>query len=283
MFQSAVWRGSGYTGTSDNLVLSLEMSVFKRRLAQYVQLGDDVWTIFDELDRRDEVFEAGDDLITSGDAAREVFVLQSGWAIRYRLLEDGRRQIVNFMLPGDVFDLQALADLKADHTVTAISKCHAAVIPSRPFIAMLKESGRLASAFWWSAVQEESILREQIVRIGRRSARERIGHLLLELHRRYVGATGQADDRLTIPVTRSDIADALGLTPVHVSRTMSAMRRSGLIAEERGAIILEDRERLARLSYFDTDYLHLKKLNLLSRKAADGDVGSLGLDADQLS
>ena len=238
------------------------MKVFRKRLSQYVDMAEEAWDPFNQLDQRTEDFSAGEDLIVAGQAADEVYILQSGWALRYRLLEDGRRQIVNFMLPGDVFDLQALADLKADHTVTATTDCEAIVIPSRPFGSMLRESARIASAFWWSAVQEESILREQIVRIGRRSARERIGHLLLELHRRYVNATGVETDRLTMPVTRADIADALGLTPVHVSRTMSAMRRSGLIAEERGSIILENRDRLARLSHFDVDYLHLKKLNL---------------------
>ncbi len=254
--------------------------MFKRRLAQYVQLENDAWTVFDTLERQDTVYEAGKDLIRAGEPAQQVFILQSGWALRYRLLEDGRRQIVNFMLPGDVFDLQALADLTADHSVTAVTECHVSAIPSEPFIDMLKHSGHLASAFWWSAVQEESILREQIVRIGRRSARERIGHLLLELHRRYVGATGEDIDRLTMPLTRADIADALGLTPVHVSRTMSAMRRSGLITEEKGAITLEDRERLARLSLFDMDYLHLKKLNLLNPKAANPIYTGRGVDAD---
>lgn len=254
------------------------MTVFKRRLSQYVQLGNEAWSIFDELDRQDQAFEAGEDLVSAGDTANEVFILQEGWALRYRLLEDGRRQIVNFMLPGDVFDLQALADLQADHSVTAVTDCRVAVIPAAPFIEMLKDSGRLASAFWWSAVQEESILREQIVRIGRRSARERIGHLLLELHRRYVGATGEDVDRLTMPLTRADIADALGLTPVHVSRTMSAMRRSGLITEERGTITLEDRDRLARLSLFDVDYLHLKKLNLLSRDVVRNQTDRRELD-----
>ena len=244
------------------------MSVFKRRLAQYAQLGEDAWSLFYELDQQEEVYRAGEDLIQAGEETNRVFILQSGWAIRYRLLEDGRRQIVNFMLPGDVFDLQALADLEADHSVTAITDCHVAVIASRPFIEMLQQSARLASAFWWSAVQEESILREQIVRIGRRSARERIGHMLLELHRRYVGATGEDVDQLTMPLTRADIADALGLTPVHVSRTMSAMRRSGLIAEDRGGeVTLLDRERLMRLSFFDIDYLHLKKINLLNPEA----------------
>lgn len=247
------------------------MGVFKRRLGQYVTISDEAWTEFDALERQEQHFLPGDDLVHAGDEIRNVFIIQEGWAIRYRLLEDGRRQIVNFMLPGDVFDLQSLADLKADHSVTAITHCRVSVIPSALFVSMLKQSARLASAFWWSAVQEESILREQIVRIGRRSARERIGHLLLELHRRFVGATGEEADRLTVPLTRTDIADALGLTPVHVSRTMSAMRRAGLIAEHRGGeITILDRERLAKLSLFDTDYLHLKKLDLVPLTDARG-------------
>ncbi|GGB62262.1 Crp/Fnr family transcriptional regulator [Henriciella pelagia] len=257
------------------------MQVFRNKLSQYVRLADDAWLPIKELDQRTETFEAGEDLIVAGQDANEIFILQTGWALRYRLLEDGRRQIVNFMLPGDVFDLQSLADLQADHTVTAITDCDVTVIPARPFVRMLRDSTRIAAAFWWAAVQEESILREQIVRIGRRSARERIGHMLLELHRRYAGATGEETDELVMPVTRADIADALGLTPVHVSRTMSAMRRSGLIAEERGSIKLLDRARLARLSHFDTDYLHLKKLNLLTHGLSSNHTApATALDAD---
>lgn len=255
------------------------MSVFKKRLGQYVSLGEDDWLPFDKLDHHEQVYLAGDDIVQAGDEIRQVFIVMEGWAIRYRLLEDGRRQIVNFMLPGDVFDLQSLADLKADHSLTAITECKVLVISSSVFVNMLQTSASLASAFWWSAVQEESILREQIVRIGRRSARERIGHLLLELHRRFVGATGMEVERLTVPLTRADIADALGLTPVHVSRTMSAMRRADLITEGRGGeITIVDRAKLARLSHFDTDYLHLKKLHITSgRPVRDAGEAQRGL------
>lgn len=254
------------------------MSVFKKRLGQYVTLDNEEWAPFDALDQQEQVYLAGDDIVRAGDEIRHVFIVMEGWAIRYRLLEDGRRQIVNFMLPGDVFDLQSLADLKADHSLTAITECQMLVIESNIFVDMLQRSASLASAFWWSAVQEESILREQIVRIGRRSARERIGHLLLELQRRFVGATGMDVERLTVPLTRADIADALGLTPVHVSRTMSAMRRADLITEGRGGeITIVDRNKLARLSHFDTDYLHLKKLHISSgrrvREAGEAQQG----------
>ena len=251
------------------------MSVFKKRLGQYVTLDNEEWAPFDALDQQEQVYLAGDDIVRAGDEIRHVFIVMEGWAIRYRLLEDGRRQIVNFMLPGDVFDLQSLADLKADHSLTAITECQMLVIESNVFVDMLQRSASLASAFWWSAVQEESILREQIVRIGRRSARERIGHLLLELQRRFVGATGMDVERLTVPLTRADIADALGLTPVHVSRTMSAMRRADLITEGRGGeITIVDRTKLARLSHFDTDYLHLKRLHISSgrRRSESGEA-----------
>ena len=247
------------------------MKMFWRRLSQYVEVSDDMIEAFDNLGGRTRSFKAGEDIIQAGDKADYVFVILEGWAVRYRLLEDGRRQIVNFMLPGDVFDLQALADLKADHSVTTLTAVKASMLDSNDFLNALRQSGHLASAFWWAAVQEESILREQIVRVGRRSARERIGHLLLELQRRLSMANGNEIEDIALPLTRTDIADALGLTPVHVSRTMSAMRRADLISETRETIHIVNPERLSKLCMFDADYLHLKQLSLVaSRQQDDG-------------
>ncbi|KCZ51000.1 hypothetical protein HY29_06520 [Hyphomonas beringensis] len=240
------------------------MQVFRNRLSQYVTLDDVIWSEFEKLQTQNKAYEAGDDLIRVGQRPKHVFLLTEGWAIRHRTLEDGRRQIVNFMLPGDVFDLQVLAGLEADHGVTAVNRTATMRIEADEFITMLKKSGPLASAFWWSAVQEESILREQIVRVGRRSARERIGHLLLELQRRLQAAIGSDNDVMPLPLTRTDLADALGLTPVHVSRTMSALRRAGLIEESRGRVKILDADKLARQSHFDMDYLHMRRLDLLN-------------------
>ncbi|WP_112061383.1 Crp/Fnr family transcriptional regulator [Hyphomonas pacifica] len=240
------------------------MQVFRNRLSQYVNLDDIIWSEFEKLQNHKKSYEAGDDLIRVGQNPKHVFLLTEGWAIRHRTLEDGRRQIVNFMLPGDVFDLQVLANLEADHGVTAVNRTVTMRIEVDDFVNMLKKSGPLASAFWWSAVQEESILREQIVRVGRRSARERIGHLLLELQRRLQAAIGSQEDVMPLPLTRTDLADALGLTPVHVSGTMSALRRAGLIEEGRGRVKILDAEKLARQSHFDMDYLHMRRLDLLN-------------------
>ena len=125
------------------------------------------------------------------------------------------------------------------------------------FLKTIVSNPQTAFAFWWSAVQEEAILREQTLRLGRMNAKERIGHLLLELRLRMNTALGRHHDALPLPLTRTDIADALGLTSVHVSRTMSQMRRCDLIREDRNSVIIVDQERLMALCHFDDAYLHL--------------------------
>ena len=237
------------------------MQSFIKRIRQYSTSSDELWDVFNQLPVTKQVFHPDETVIHTGDVPTSLFVIEKGWAMRYRLLEDGRRQIVNFMLPGDLFDLQSLADLEADHTVTAITRVELLSFAQSPFVQMLRSNADLASSFWWGAVQEESILREQIVRIGRRSARERIGHLLLELRRRFLAATGDSGAEFEFPLTRAHLADALGLTVVHVSRTMSALKRSRLIEETGSHIRIMDLPKLRRLSQFDDQYLHNRNLD----------------------
>ncbi|MEL6244889.1 MAG: Crp/Fnr family transcriptional regulator [Pseudomonadota bacterium] len=238
------------------------MKAFTNRLAQYVSTANAVTELVEGLTPSQQAFEAGEDIVSAGEDTGTLFILQSGWAIRYRLVEDGRRQILNFMLPGDIFDLQALGDLKADHSVAALDEVEAVTFDAKNFLHVLKASGPVATAFWWSAVQEESVLREQIVRIGQLSARERIGHLLLELQRRISLVLGVETLSLRLPVTRVDIADALGLTPVHVSRTLSGMKRMALIEEDRVSLRILNKPKLEEISQFDPEYLHISRLDL---------------------
>ncbi|MAP94156.1 MAG: hypothetical protein CMK07_04300 [Ponticaulis sp.] len=235
------------------------MIALQNRLTRYSPLNDASWAVMENLNRQETTFQAREDIIREGDTADRLFIVKRGWALRYRMLEDGRRQIVNFMLPGDIFDLQALSDLKADHTVSAVTTCDVQIVDQGAFLQTLSSSATLAGAFWWAAVQEESILREQIVRVGRLSAKERIGHLLLELRNRLSAALGREQDTVALPLTRADIADALGLTSVHVSRTMSDMRRSGLIEEDNESVRILDKSRLAQICHFDEDYLHIRR------------------------
>lgn len=233
------------------------------RLRYYVDLADTESTLLEALPHRVDSFSPGDNLVKIGNPLTEVFFVEDGWAIRFRLLDDGRRQIVNFMLPGDCFDLQALISAQADHFVDSITPVTIRVVPARAFLETLANSARLAAAFWWAAIQEESILREQIVRIGRRSARERIAHLILELYRRRIIAGAEEDETLELPATRDMIADALGLTSVHVSRTITELRRNDLISTQNGTIRIVERAKLAAIAGFEDSYLHIQRTRLM--------------------
>jgi CRP-like cAMP-binding protein len=203
--------------------------------------------------------ERGAPIITAGEDATYVFVVSKGWALRHRTLKDGRRQIVNVMLPGDCFDLQALISTKADHSVEALTAVELLRLSSEDFLNAMQANAKLATAFWWAAVQEESILREQIVRLGRRSGRERLAHILLELRRRLMHAGQDVGDTLILPMSREVLADLLGLSSVHVSRSVTALRDNGLIRTSNGSVQLLDIDGLAEVAQFDPSYLHIAR------------------------
>ena len=244
------------------------MDAILGRLRYYADLDDDTLSGFIRMPHAIVSRSFGQTIVTAGEPLSHVFVIEEGWAMRHRMLPDGRRQIVNFMLPGDCFDLQALVHADADHFVTAITNVRLRTMQARQFLAAVRSHPRLASAFWWAAVQEESILREQIVRIGRRSARERIAHLILELHRRLLQIGEPSNDTMILPLTRETMADALGLSPVHVSRSLSSLRSRKLIGTNGRTVRIADPSGLARLAQFNATYLHLDERRRLAGEAA---------------
>jgi CRP-like cAMP-binding protein len=234
------------------------MDAILGRLRHYAEISADAVAGLVNLPHTIVTRSAGQTIVTAGEQISQVFVVEDGWAMRHRMLADGRRQIVNFMVPGDCFDLQALVNAKADHFVTTLTTIRLWTTPAARFLAAVRSHPTLASAFWWTAVQEESILREQIVRIGRRSARERVAHLILELHRRLLQAGAARPDTITLPLTRETMADSLGLSAVHISRTISSLRARKLIEATGRIITLTDPPGLARLAQFNEAYLHLE-------------------------
>ncbi len=242
------------------------------RLQRFSQLDRADLDALKRLPHRIRETSAHEEIIATGQKLDRVFIVESGWLIRSRLLDDGRRQILNFMLPGDCFDLQCLVRARADHTVTSATLARLRMISASEFLDCVRDNANLATAFWWAAVQEESILREQIVRLGRRTARERIAHMMLELiRRRRLATAGTANDELLkLPVTREMIADALGLSEVHVSRTTSFLRQAGLLDVSNGTAKVLDLKGLMRLADFDETYLHVdEKFRLPGREHAE--------------
>jgi CRP-like cAMP-binding protein len=245
------------------------MNALIARLMHHVALVDSDYSALLRLAHRVVAKQPGQAIVTAGERLNDVFFVEEGWAIRYRVLDDGRRQIVNFMTPGDSFDMQAIVSAQCDHHVSALTNVRLRVVPSSQFLAAVRANPALATAFWWAAVQEESILREHIVRIGRRTARQRCAHLFVELHRRMRMAGAPPVECMTLPLTRDVMADSLGLSAVHVSRSIASLRSRKLIETNRGAIRLLNIEGLAELGEFNARYLHLQDRTVLPRAQSD--------------
>ena len=200
------------------------------------------------------------DIISEGDRPDHVHVIIEGWAARYKTLQDGSRQIVAFLLPGDFCDPHVAILGHMDHGIVAVTRCRIAYIPSARLDALISSNWRVAKALWWATLVDEGILREWILNIGRRNALARVAHLLCELHARMqmIGLV-DSNDRLAMPLTQEQIADAMGLTSVHTNRTLQRLRAQMLVEIESGYLTLLDVEGLKEVAGFTGNYLHVKR------------------------
>ncbi|WP_373491018.1 Crp/Fnr family transcriptional regulator [Parasphingorhabdus sp.] len=228
-----------------------------RRISFYADLDETDQQVIMQIEGREQHFEKNKEIVDAGQEMDSVLIVKEGWAIRYKTLEDGRRQVLNVLLPGDMFDLQVLVAAEADHSVSTVTDLTALSVRPSDFQRLLTESGKLTLAFWWMQVQEEAFLREQIIRNGKQTARERIGHFLLELYRRVLITGAGSGDGFRVPLTQTVIADALGLTPIHTNRVLRQLERDGLLERKNGWILFKDEARLAEISQFDPSYFHL--------------------------
>lgn len=190
-------------------------------------------------------------------AENHVHVIEDGLVCRYRDLADGRRQILSLLVPGDIVDLRQFVLGGPQPPMICLSPLVLHAMPNTALFALLDRHPNLTRALWSTTLVEESMAQEWLVSIGKRSAIERMAHLLCEtfLRMRVVGRT--QEDRFSLPLTQSDLADALGLSTVHVNRTLQELRKSGLIAFHAGAAQIFDFDALARLAMFSPAYLHL--------------------------
>jgi CRP-like cAMP-binding protein len=229
------------------------------KLLQFTPLSDEDIRLLQALCSKEERFKGNADILVEGDAPRSAFVVTRGMACRYRVLPDGQRQILTFLMPGDFIDMHVLLLNSIDHFIGTIGRTRLAAIDRDAVIDIVAHHPRIKAAFWWSARQEDAMLRERIVALGRRSARGRVAYLLCELVWRHRAVCGSEEDAIRLPVTQTDLADALGLTPVYVNRILQAFRREQLITLEQRRLTLRDVERLQVISGLTPDYLQLGK------------------------
>ena len=197
------------------------------------------------------------DIIHEGVEPGAVRLILEGWACRYKSLPDGRRQTLAFFIPGDLCDPNVYVLKKMDHSIGAITHLKYAEIGRAQMDAITRRYPRICQAIYWNDLVTASIQREWILNMGQRNAHEHLAHLIAELfHRlRAVGLT--KGDSCQFPLTQNDIADATGLTTVHVNRVMLDLRREGLIELDHRELRIPDLARLERAGLFNPSYLHL--------------------------
>jgi CRP-like cAMP-binding protein len=229
-----------------------------RKLSNFTALSSDEREALVRATGTVSIFKPGDDIVQRGDLTGGVRLIIEGFACRYKLLEDGRRQILGYLLPGDLCDLHVFLLKRMDHSITAMSVSKVAVISQSSVLTFTDKYPNLTRALWWSTLLGEAITSEWVVNLGQRTAYERMAHLFCELYHR-LRAIGSLDgSSYYLPLTQTGLGDTLGLSNVHVNRTLQELRSQRLISFKSGLLTVHDLPKLERVGFFSADYLHLR-------------------------
>jgi CRP-like cAMP-binding protein len=240
---------------TDPAILTLQDSPLARKLSAFVRLAPADLLAVSDLHRRRRKFAVGSEMIYQGQTDQVAFVLASGWACSYKILPGGTRQIVDFQLPGDFLGLRSVLFRTSDHNVEPITPVQASEVTQRDLLSVFASTPRLAAAVLWAASRDEAMVVEHLVDLGRRSAAERMAHFLLELNAR-LRLVGMADRAgFACPLSQYLLADALGLSAVHVNRVLRELREEGLVTFQKGQVTFDDYDGLVEAASFDRAYL----------------------------
>jgi CRP-like cAMP-binding protein len=203
-------------------------------------------------------YKTGQDLARQGDKPTQSCLMIEGFACRSKVVDDGRRQIFSFHIPGDVPDLHSLYMDYMDHDLVTLTASRVAFIPHASLRDLMLSHPRLIGALWRETLIDAAIFREWMVGMGQRSGIARITHLLCEIIVRLRAIGLMEGMSLRLPITQEQIGDAIGLSPVHVSRVFKELRATRLIGTEGRTLTVRDWDGLVALGEFDADYLHLR-------------------------
>lgn len=193
-----------------------------------------------------------------GERPTECQLILDGLAYRHRTLGDGQRQIMGFEVPGDLCDLHGFLLGKADHAVATLTPCKVATLPREVLADWVEGRPAIARALWRGTLVDAAVSQVWLCNIARRAARERVAHLLCEVLWRLQAAGLAKDDGYTLPITPAEIADALGLSVVHVNRTLRRLRGEGLVTADDEQVTIDDPPGLQAAGAFDPAYLFLR-------------------------
>lgn len=230
------------------------------KLRLYVDLDEEEVGALTRTLRRTRSIPRDRDIVVQGQPYRALFVLHDGLALRYKVLSDGRRQVINLIVPGDMIGLPACLFEGAIASVSSLTDTVVSPIEFEELFGLFRQYPRISAALFWTSAREAGIYVERLATIGRRSAYERLAHLILELLSRLQAVGLGSPDSFETPLTQEMLADTLGLSPQHVNRMIRNLREEGLASIEEHRVTIHDMESLVNLAGFENTYLSRHKI-----------------------
>ncbi|MGO4910179.1 Crp/Fnr family transcriptional regulator [Pseudorhodobacter sp. W20_MBD10_FR17] len=226
-----------------------------RKLGAFVALSEVEHRVLDRLHKRRRKFVAGRELVHQGQSYQAAYILMSGWACSYKLLPNGGRQIVDFQIPGDFLGLRSVMLHLSDHSIEPVTDIEVTEVHASDLLEAFSATPRLAMAVMWAVSRDEAMVVEHLVNIGRRDADERMAHFLIELGARLalVGLGSKAG--FACPLSQYLLADALGLSAVHVNRVLRRLREAGMVTFRDGFVTFDNYKKLTEFAEFEPTYL----------------------------
>lgn len=228
-----------------------------RKLRLLVDLSVEDRQLLNAIMGRVQHYPAHADIIREGNEPCYLNIVLEGWACRYKQLEDGRRQILALFVPGDMCDPCVFMLDKMSHALATLTPTTIARVSEADVLKAMRTSQALNKAFWLEMLISAEVQREWTVSLGRRTAMERVAHLCCEIMVR-LRAVGMAEgSSCEMPVTQADLSDILGLSPVHVNRTMQELRATGFMDLRSRKLTIRNEPALRSIALFAPGYLHL--------------------------
>lgn len=220
--------------------MSVHDSCLARKISTFVDLSDQELQYLSELQSTPIQVRKGREIVHEGQAGQSAYIIHDGWACSFKLLPDGGRQIITFPIPGDCVGLRSILLRTSDHSFSALTDSVVSRIQAVRMRELFNDLPRLGAAILWAASRDEAMVVEHLVSIGRRNAQERTAHFLLELYDRLQLVGLASNQTFACPLNQYVLADALGLSTIHVNRVLRQLREKGLVTLKNHMVTIQD-------------------------------------------
>lgn len=230
-----------------------------KKLRKRAEISSDEERVIRDLVAEVRKIPADRILIRAGEVLNNSILLLDGWMARSKDMATGERQVTELHIAGDFPDLHGFTLKKLDHDVLTLSECTIGIVPHERLLEITRDHPHLARVYWFSTNVDAAITRELALSLGQRSAIARMAHLFCELYVRLDVVGRTKGNRYEFPLTQRELSECLGLTVVHVNRTLQELRRKGLVEFENRHLTIVDRMGLEGIAEFDPNYLYLER------------------------